>query len=434
MSGRFVRASKYRHVLGEPNKKLDSYTEVKAICTGEGNYIAANAKYFAVSKQGGGGPVLVHALEKRERFANNHPVLNVHTSKVLDMDWNPFMDSLLATASEDCLIKVSVIPEGFETNVNEAAVTLQGHEKKLGLIHFHPTANNVLGSCAYDHMVKLWDIEAQAELKTFNDHAELIQSFEWNGDGSMIASTSKDKKIRLFDPRVEKSIACVDGHPGGKSSRAVWMNNRGWLGVVGFSKTSMRKVGLWDPRKMDEQMHELDLDQSAGVIMPYYDEDSSILYLSGKGDGTIRYYEMVDEAPYIHFLSDYRSNDPQKGIAYLPKLACDTANVEILKILRLCRDWVEPVAMKVPRKSDMFQKDLYPDTYAGIPAMTAAEYMEGKNKPAPTVSMAPGASSAGAAQTMTFTAKKSPAELQKELDAALARIKELEAEVASLKA
>lgn len=33
----------------------------------------------------------------------------------------------------------------------------------------------------------------------------------------------------------------------------------------------------------------------AGVILPFYDEESSLLYLAGKGDGNIRYYEVGDE-------------------------------------------------------------------------------------------------------------------------------------------
>ncbi|CAN0593918.1 unnamed protein product, partial [Laminaria digitata] len=29
-----------------------------------------------------------------------------------------------------------------------------------------------------------------------------------------------------------------------------------------------------------------------GVILPFYDDESSLLFLAGKGDGNIRYYEV----------------------------------------------------------------------------------------------------------------------------------------------
>lgn len=37
-------------------------------------------------------------------------------------------------------------------------------------------------------------------------------------------------------------------------------------------------------------------------------------YCSLQGDGNIRYYEISSEKPYIHYLTEYRSNLPQKGM------------------------------------------------------------------------------------------------------------------------
>ena len=140
---------------------------------------------------------------------------------------------------------------------------------------------------------------------------------------------------------------------------------------------------------------------------------------------------MVEDDPYAHFIDSYRSNVAQKGLAFLPKVACDTTTCEIARALRLCRDWVEPVSFQVPRKSDNFQADIFPDAYAGMPSMSCEDWLAGKNTPPPRRSMAPG--KGGSDNKMTFKAKKSPAELQAELDAANKRIKELEAEVAALK-
>ncbi|CAN0431849.1 unnamed protein product, partial [Ectocarpus sp. 13 AM-2016] len=37
----------------------------------------------------------------------------------------------------------------------------------------------------------------------------------------------------------------------------------------------------------------------SGVILPFYDDESSLLYLAGKGDGNIRYYEVRPCLPYV---------------------------------------------------------------------------------------------------------------------------------------
>ena len=44
------------------------------------------------------------------------------------------------------------------------------------------------------------------------------------------------------------------------------------------------------------------LDCSSGVLTPHYDPDTSMLYLVGRGDGTLRYYEILAEAPWVSFL------------------------------------------------------------------------------------------------------------------------------------
>jgi len=193
---------------------------------------------------------------------------------------------------------------------------------------------------------------------------------------------------------------------------------------------------IHDPRKFDKAIITSDIDQSAGVLIPYYDNDNSILYLGGKGDGNIRYFELTDEEPYLHYLSEFRSTESQKGLTFLPKLACDTSVCEIASALRLLKDSIVPVSFQVPRKSDMFQSDLYPDTYAGLPALSETEWLSGSDKEPPKVSVKDKDTRSAAASVSgapAFTAHKSVAQLEKELADANARIKELEAELAKLK-
>ena len=37
-----------------------------------------------------------------------------------------------------------------------------------------------------------------------------------------------------------------------------------------------------------------------------------------QGDGNIRYYEIVNEAPFTHYLSQYQSGSPQRGLGMYP--------------------------------------------------------------------------------------------------------------------
>jgi len=230
----------------------------------------------------------------------------------------------------------------------------------------------------------------------------------------------------------------------------VWFDNHNLLGCIGFSKTNTRQYAVYDPKKFDTPINVSDLDTSGSSIIPHYDPDTSVLFLMGKGDASIRYFEVVSEDPFIHFLSDFRDNESVKGGCFLPKAACDVKSCEIGNCYRVMKDWISPVSFQVPRKSDLFQSDLYPDTYAGVPSMTAADWTSGENKPIIKRSMKPGSvvPSGGAAAESKFNTGSSSSSSSSSdssssgpsasagdaaLQSALARIKELESELAKLK-
>lgn len=433
----FVRASLYRHVHGTPVKPENEFSELKPQCTGEGNYIACNSKFFCYAGIGGGGPVYVVPLNKPGRLPQGQASLQVHKDAVLDFDFNPFNDNLLATAGEDCKVKVSQIPDGGITStISDALSDMDGHERKINVLHWNPAASNILASASSDLTLKIWDVEAQACVNTFSDFGDVCQSFDWSMDGSQVVTTSKDLTIRVFDPRTPGAVIKFAGFTGSKSSRALWRGDKGQIIAVGSSKQSARQYGLWDLKAPEKPLNLTDIDTSAGVLMPMYDHDNGILYVTGKGDGNIRYFEIVDTDPYVHYLSEFRDNSSQKGVAWLPKRACDTTKCEIAVALRLMKDKVVPISFQVPRKSaDTFQKDLYPDAYAGVPAVSGQEWVAGKSGLPPRRSMKPGASTeVAAAAPVAIKVSKSPAELQRELDAAHAKIAQLEAELAKLKA
>lgn len=55
------------------------------------------------------------------------------------------LPQLMASCSEDCTVKVWGIPEdGYKQTETEALIDLHGHGRKVTLLRFHPTANNVL--------------------------------------------------------------------------------------------------------------------------------------------------------------------------------------------------------------------------------------------------------------------------------------------------
>lgn len=104
-----------------------------------------------------------------------------------------------------------------------------------------------------------------------------------------------------------------------------------------------------------------EMDTSNGVLLPFYDPDSSIIYLCGKvlvarrgekgagrrcggllpvalmnqlvlqGDSSIRYFEITDEPPFVHYLNTFSSKEPQRGMGFMPKRGLDVSKCEIAR-------------------------------------------------------------------------------------------------------
>lgn len=107
-----------------------------------------------------------------------------------------------------------------------------------------------------------------------------------------------------------------------------------------------------------------------------------MLYLAGKGDGNIRYFEITSEKPYLQYLMEYRSPAPQKGLGVMPKHGLDVSACEVFRFYKLVtlKGLIEPISMIVPRRSDTYQEDIYPMTAGTEPALTASEWLSGINR------------------------------------------------------
>ncbi|XP_026717629.1 coronin-6-like [Athene cunicularia] len=211
MSRRVVRQSKFRHVFGQPVKADQMYEDIRVSkVTCDSSFCAVNPKFVAIIvESGGGGAFIVLPLAKTGRVDKNHPLVTGHTAPVLDIDWCPHNDNVIASASEDTTVMVWQIPDYVPVrNITEPVVTLEGHSKRVGIISWHPTARNILLSAGCDNLVILWNVGTGEMLLVLEDmHTDLIYNVGWNRNGSLLVTTCKDKKVRIIDPRKQQVVA-----------------------------------------------------------------------------------------------------------------------------------------------------------------------------------------------------------------------------------
>ncbi|XP_066942237.1 coronin-6 isoform X2 [Macrobrachium rosenbergii] len=396
MSFRMVRQSKFRHVFGTCLKREQCFDNVRVSQSScDSTFCAVNPKFCAIIvESGGGGAFIVLPLAKVNktyvskkaaamagRIPPDHPLVGGHKGPVLDIAWDPFNDNVIASGSEDCVVKVWQIPDyGLVTNMTDPVVDLVFHQRRVGIVVWHPTANNILLSAGSDNFIAIWNVGCGEALITLNNHPDMIYSCCFNWDGSLLLTTCKDKKIRIINPRNGEVFEEATSHGGSKATRAIFLRN-GLVFTTGFNKRSERQYSLRAPGHLDDPITMVELDSSNGVMFPMYDPDTNLVYLCGKGDSVIRYFEITPEVPFVHYINTFQLPDPQRGIGMMPKRGVDVTTCEITRFYRLNNSgFCQIISMTVPRKSELFQEDLYPDTPGDIPALTAEEWWEGDSR------------------------------------------------------
>eukprot|EP00948_MAST-09A_sp_MAST-9A-sp1_P000569 g569.t1 len=405
------RSSKVRHVYADDlTKKPEScFTDLKLpSTTGDQDYIKANSTHFALA-YGNGLSLAIFKLNEPTRVGNNARLLTSedgHHGPITDFDFSPcHSQNLLASGSGDCTVK------------------LWGWDDK-------ETATSS------KEVVKIWDVENEKEICELEGHTGNVSHSAWNHDGSLLLTTCKDRKVRIFDAR--KSTPAMEtagpAHEGAKTAKVCVMGASKRFVTCGFTKSATRRFKIWDERKLDSPIENVEIDNSSGVMMPFYDEGQNILYIAGKGDGNIRYYEMIDEKPHQFYINNFRSATSTKGACFVPRVALNTKDCEVARILKLTnKNTVQPLSFILPRKTagtGMFHKDVYPDARQAVVCISAEDYASGSNSAPKYASMDPKKKAASALGSASGSASdlhaKTKTQLIKDLEKANAKIAELE--------
>lgn len=109
-------------------------------------------------------------------------------------------------------------------------------------------------------------------------------------------------------------------------------------------------------------------------------------FTHSSSDGNIRYFEYENDK--FEFLSEYKSADPQRGIAFVPRRGINVHENEVMRAYKTVNDaYIEPISFTVPRRAETFQSDIYPPAIGLKPAMSAKEWFDGKTAVPPKIDL-----------------------------------------------
>lgn len=135
---------------------------------------------------------------------------------------------------------------------------------------------------SYDMTIKIWDLSTMEDKITLKGHSDQMFSFAWSPCGNFCATVSRDSKIRIYKPRfIELPVKEGKGPEGNRGARIVWALDGHFLVVTGFDKVSERQITAYKSNDLNA-LNTVGLDVSPAILIPFYDEDSSTLFVTGK--------------------------------------------------------------------------------------------------------------------------------------------------------
>jgi coronin-1B/1C/6 len=126
------------HVFGQSSRREQCYDNLRISNNAwDTNLVKANPKYLSVNWQAsGGGAFAVIPVDERGKLPEQIPLFRGHTAAVLDTDWSPFNDDIVASGSDDGKVFLWKVPEDFTLRTDAEEVQdvapmgkLSGHSR-----------------------------------------------------------------------------------------------------------------------------------------------------------------------------------------------------------------------------------------------------------------------------------------------------------------
>ncbi len=159
--------------------------------------------------------------------------------------------NMLASGSDDQTIHLWHIPHddslashsshpGSMSKKIRLFKALQGYSNRIYSVAFNSTGSLLASGCE-DHLVRLWDVETNEEVRLFG-HENWVYSVAFNADDTYIVSGSDDKTLRVWDTSTHQCLPPLKGHYDRVRAVACHPHRK----HIAASGSDDRSIRLWD--------------------------------------------------------------------------------------------------------------------------------------------------------------------------------------------
>ena len=122
-------------------------------------------------------------------------------------------------------------------------LVFEAHKDLIHDLAFHPNGD-MLASCSYDKLVKIWSVQDKKLLQELKDHSDAVNSLGFNHDGTLFASTGSDRAVKVWEVASWKKLHTLSD-PTDWMYTLHWHPSRNLLAGGGVDQT----IRVWDISK-----------------------------------------------------------------------------------------------------------------------------------------------------------------------------------------
>ncbi|CCI46781.1 unnamed protein product [Albugo candida] len=234
------------------------------------------------------------APERAEKLQNLATEWNVTSSHTWHASEKPGVLCLAIDASSTKIASGGVDKrvQIFDITTQQVVGTLQGHQKKVSHVLFHPTAPLVISS-SYDKQIKIWELEdnkVQTEsLQTLQGHQDAVTMTSLHATGDYLISSSLDGNWAFYDlHRGQKLVQHSLDNSVGRSEQALCIEFHPDGGIFGIG-SSNSGLQMWDVKSCSNVV--TFEDHAAPVTAISFSENGYHL-MSGSSNGIVHLWDL----------------------------------------------------------------------------------------------------------------------------------------------
>lgn len=369
--------SKYKLITTKLiNSKFDDFklNEIPS----DGQLMSVNGTFIASCWQAAGGCISILNKSNPHRVYCDIPLIRAHMRNINDVRFSPFITNLLSTASDDGTIKLWQVPdEGLTADMTQEVQKYSLHGKKVILTQYHPCSCDIIASISADNSIHVWNICNGKQY--FNvSTKDSMSSLDWNYNGSLLGTITKEKLAYIIDPRQGCTVLTANAHEGSKTQKMLFVDPNYFI-TTGFNKSNARELKLYDIRNCSSSgaLMTKHIDNQTGNMYPWYDEETKVICVPSRGEAMIHFYSF-DEGT-INKLNQNKLATNSKSFTFSEKRFSDYKTNEMSRMYKYKENALELVSIYVPKKGGMYDKSLYPDSFAGISSISGDDWANGGN-------------------------------------------------------